>query len=274
MKQLLSTYRVRNTIVAGGLAVLGAVLVFLYVATYRNSVESGANLVTVFVADRDIPAGLDGASAAGGDYLKKETVLRRSVVPGAITSLDQIADLAVGQTILAGQQLTVRQFRSLAEEGVLASISGNQRAMTIPGSRNQLLVGLVEDGDRVDVLANIKYVLTPPEGSTGGDSSKVVSRVILRNLLVLQAPGSGDSGSFGTEGRSASIALAVTDAQAQKLLFAVQNGTWWLALRPVAKPSDSPDSAETMESVLADGLAPRQLGQVTGGLPRRSIGSE
>ena len=39
--------------------------------------------------------------------------------------------------------MTVRQFRPAVEQGVLASISGNQRAMTIPGDPEQLLSGIL-----------------------------------------------------------------------------------------------------------------------------------
>jgi Flp pilus assembly protein CpaB len=88
--------------------------------------------------------------------------------------------------------------------------------------------------------------------------------VILRDIAVLQAPDSPSSSSVsGTA--NAVITLAPTDAQAQKLLFAIKNGDWWLVLRPVAKPDDSPESVETIESMLTDGLGQRGLIQLTGG---------
>src|SRR5262249_8665191 len=152
----LSRYRWRNTAIAGSLAVAGALLVLLYVASYRHNVQTGAKLVPVYVASRDIPEGTSGASVAGS-YLKKETVLRRNVVDGAISSPSQIATLAASGPILAGEQVTVRQFHPAAEQGVLANISGNLRAMTLSGDPNQLLAGVVADGDHVDVIANISY---------------------------------------------------------------------------------------------------------------------
>ena len=44
-------------------------------------------------------------------------------------------------------------------------------------------------------------------------------------------------------------------------------------LRPVAKPADSPEKVETIESILTDGLGDRALGQLTNGLGEGSIGS-
>jgi Flp pilus assembly protein CpaB len=269
MKGTLSGYRLRNTLVAVGLALIGVLLVLLYVVSYRKDVQSGAGLVQVFVAAKDIPEGTDGASAAGGGSVRKESVLRRNVVPGAISSPSQLAGLAAAQTIHSGEQITVRQFHPAAEQGVLASISGNLRAMTIPGDGNQLLSGVVEDGDHVDVLANVNYVIRPPAGSQAadaGDLSRVAVRVILRDVLVLQKP-------TGSSGDQKSITLAVSDTQAQKLLFALKNGDWWLLLRPVAKPADSPDSVETIDSMLADGLGARGMSQLTDGYGSKSIGS-
>jgi Flp pilus assembly protein CpaB len=138
-----------------------------------------------------------------------------------------------------------------------------------------VLAGIAKDGDHVDVLANLKYTLRPPGGSSlagGGDQNETASRVILRNLVLLRAADSGSTGGIASSD-TASVTLALSDSQAQKLLFAEQNGTWWLVLRPVARPSDSPDSVETMQSVLGDGLGQRQLNDLTNGYGRGSIGS-
>ena len=144
---------------------------------------------------------------------------------------------------------------------MLASISTNQRAMTVPGDGDSLLSGIVKDGDRVDVLANINFIVRR-EGSSGGDLRRVASRVILRDLLVLRAPNSSSSSDIGTAQQS-SITLALTDNQSQKLLFALKNGTFWLVLRPVAKPAESPEKVETIDSILTDGLGDRAIDQLT-----------
>jgi Flp pilus assembly protein CpaB len=251
MNGILSRYRLRNTLVATGLALVGVLFVLLYVSGYRKDVQRGADLAQVFVAARDIPEGTPGTALAGGGYLKKESVLRRSIVSGAISSTDQIASLAVSGTIVAGEQISVRQFRPVAQQGVLASISGNQRVMTVPGDPNQLLNGLVVDGDRVDVAVDVRYGVN----ANGGTLSRVASRIILRNLLVLRAP----------SGSGTSITFALTDSQAQKLLFAIKNAQWWLLLRPVARPADSPESVETIVSMLSDGLGATAVNDLTAG---------
>ena len=50
-----------------------------------------------------------------------------------------------------------RQFAPIAQGGVFAKFSGNQRAVSIAGDDNQLLAGTISDGDRVDVVATVHY---------------------------------------------------------------------------------------------------------------------
>jgi Flp pilus assembly protein CpaB len=268
----MTAFRLRNLGIAGVLAAGAAVLIGFYVTSYRNHVESGANLVSVFVAARDIPEDTEGSVLPGG-YLKREKVLRRSVLAGAISSPDQVERLVVAQPILAGEQVSTRQFRPLVQQGVQAKLSGNMRGLVVPGEAHQLLAGKLETGDHVDVVANIKFRVKPKGTSSAGERSRVASRVVLRDLLVLDAPVAPSDEGIASGGDSLSVMLAVSDNQMQKLFFAMKNGDWSLALRPVAKPGDSPESVETIESVLGDGLKFNQLRQLTGGLGRESISS-
>src|SRR2546426_983568 len=51
-----------------------------------------------------------------------------------------------------------------------------------------------------------------------------------------------------------SAMIAVTDSQAQKLFYVMENGKWTLELRPVTDAADSPESVDTAATVLGDGL--------------------
>src|SRR5581483_3587659 len=246
---MLKSYRARSIALAVGLAAVAAILVGLYIQNYRNDVNSGADLVSVLVAARDIPQDTLGASLGGAGYLKREQVLRRSVVAGAIVDPQAVSNLVVGETIYSGQQVTVRQFRPLAQQGVLGQISSTERAISVPGDTNQLLQGVVNAGDHVDVVANFKYTVRDAANASS-DRQRVATRIILRNLLVLKPPAT-PKGGIGS-GEQTSILLRMSDAQIQKMFFANKNGDWSLALRPVDHPNDSPESVETIDSMLAD----------------------
>ena len=245
--------RLRNLALPLGLATLAAILVGYYVVSYRNSVTRGAGLVKVLVASRDIPAGTDGSSVAAGGYLETQTVPRRAVVSGAVTSGSPLTSLVAGAQIYKGQQITLRQFAPESQGGIFAKFSGKERVVMVPGDPDQLLAGTLSDGDRVDVVATTKYHVD--------DLARAASRVVLRNLLVLKAPDAPKAASVaGTQ--TASVTLVMTDRQAQTMAWAMKQGTLFLALRPTDHPLDSSPTIETIFSFLYGGLpasAQRQI---------------
>jgi Flp pilus assembly protein CpaB len=257
-----TTSRLRNLALPLGLAALAAVLIGIYVVSYRNSVTHGAGLVKVLVATRDIPAGTDGSTIAGGGYLVSQTIPRRAVVPGSLTSAAPLTSKITDATIYKGQQVTLRQFVPAAQGGIFAEFAGNERLVSIPGDPNQLLAGTLSDGDRVDVVATVKYHVKT--GSS--DLARASTRVVLRNLMVLKAPDAPSKSSSVGAPETLTAELVMTDMQAQTMGWVMKGGTWFLVLRPTNKPRNSTPSVETIFSVLGRGL-PNPQAQIIGSFP-------
>ena len=247
------TYRVKNIGIAVVLAAFAGLLTIFYVTQYKRHVQHGENKVSVLVAARDIPAGTSGAEVVGQHFLSTETVPRRTVVPGAVSSSDQLNNLVVTQQIFKGEQVTTRAFGTATELGIRAQLRGNERAFQLAGDGNQLLAGTLKAGDHVDIVG---------AWTTGGGKGAEVTRVILRNLLVLGAPIEPKGGGFGSapgQG-SLSVQLRVTDAQSQKLKWINEFGSgtkFHLELRPPANSTDSPNTYETDRTMLGDGPGAR-----------------
>src|SRR5262249_7485830 len=91
----------------------------------------------------------------------------------------------------------------------------------------------------------------------GSDQDRVASRIILRDVTVLRTADGNSGGKVPIGGNNSSnwVILELTDNQLQKMYWLQENANWYLALRPVLKPNDSPNSVETVESVLGDGLS-------------------
>jgi Flp pilus assembly protein CpaB len=249
------TYSARNLIIAMGLALAAALLVGLYVSDYKRTVEHSQQHVTVYVAAKDIPAGMSGADAVSKGYVKTEQVLHASVVPGAISSPSQLKPLVASQEVFPGEQISLARFSNVAEKGIRGFLRGNMRAVQVSGDSNQLLVGTLQTGDHVDVVANIKITDQPP---------RFVDRIVLRNLKVLHAPTAADAAKLSSSpNASAWVMLAVTDTQVQKLFYTMQNEGWTLELRPVVKATDSSESVETKTTLVMDGLGASQRQIVT-----------
>ncbi len=79
-------YRAKNIGIAVALAALAAILTSVYVVNYKRHVQNGEGKVTVLVAARDIPAGTSGADVVDQKMLKEQTVPRKAVVAGAIST--------------------------------------------------------------------------------------------------------------------------------------------------------------------------------------------
>jgi Flp pilus assembly protein CpaB len=245
-------YRVKNIGIAVALAALAAILTSVYVVNYKRHVQNGENKVPVFVAARDIPAGTSGAEVVDQHLLKKVTVPKKAIVAGAISSPEQLSQYIATQDVYEGEQVTTRRFAPPREQGIRAQIKGTQRAYQLEGDQHQLLAGTLKAGDHVDVVASWG-IKNPGQGTDSNEA--VVSRVVLRDLLVLTPAdaGTGSSAVTASSQQSAFVQLRMTDWQAQKMIWIQKNSEdngqgWHLSLRA---PNGSLDSANTyMDSAL------------------------
>lgn len=238
------TYRLRNLLIALGLAIVAVIFVSVYVTQYKRHVRNDESAVQVYVADRNIAVGTPGDDVVDGNYLRKTSIERRNVVPGAISSPDEIGSSFVTEPIYTGEQVSLRRFGKAGAEGLRGQLRGNQRAFEIQGESWQVLAGTLETGDKVDVVAS----WTAPEGA-----SHHVAKVVLRDILVLKAPEVG--GIEGGDGKStASVQLRVTDTQSSKLFFLVKNGDWSLTLRPPTKAGDSGEAIKDAVTIASEGV--------------------
>lgn len=253
------TYRVRNIAIAVALGLVAALLTSFYVTNYQRNVRADEANVPIFVAARDIPAGTSGADITRRGLLEKSEIVRRSVVPGAISSPAQLEDLVATQPIYAREQVSTRRFASPAERGIRSQLKGTMRAFQLPGNQNQLLAGTLKPGDRVDVVASLK-----PDPNR----DVFATRIVLRDIEVLRASGGAgatDASIAGSNG-GLSVLLAVTDTQVQKLFFVTTQGDWSLQLRPPLKANDSPEAVASAGSIMRAGLGAAALQRLqTGG---------
>ena len=209
--------------------------------------------MTVLVAARDIPAGTSGADVIDQKMLKEQTVPRKAVVAGAISSPDQLSQYVATQDVYEGEQVSTRRFAPPQEQGIRAQIKGTQRAYQLEGDPNQLLAGTLKAGDHVDVVGT--WGIKNPNGDEA-----IVSRVILRNLLVLTPPAGTSGGAKVTSPGSGgeTVQLRLTDAQSQKLMWIEKNSAdngagWHLELRPPTNSLDSSNTYQDSKLMLFDG---------------------
>jgi Flp pilus assembly protein CpaB len=249
------TYRLRNIAVAVGLALIAALLTTFYVANYKRHVQQAEETIKVFVAKKDIPQGTPGTALLAHGWVGTADVAQRSVVPGAISTPQQVTSLITSQNVFAGEQITLRRFADQAELGIRSQLHGTLRAISVPGSTDALLAGTLRDGDHVDLVSNFK---------TGSCTLCMATRTVVRNLLVLRAPAGGGASTKVSGTGTVSVLLAVSDRRQEQKVWYTVNGAdgWTLVLRPVANATDSPEVIETPFTILRDGASAAALSKV------------
>ncbi|MFL5912018.1 MAG: Flp pilus assembly protein CpaB [Gaiellaceae bacterium] len=238
------TYRIRNILIAVGLALMAMLLTLFYVTNYKRSVQHSTTGVTVYVAARDLNAGTSGTDIVKQKDLHTETVQQRDVVPGAISSPGQVSGLVLAAPVYAGEQVTLRRFSDVAAQGIRSHLKGTLRAVQVAGDPNQLLAGTLTAGDRVDLVANLRL---------DSNTTTTATRIVLRDLTVLTAPNDPALGKVSSASGGTSAILAVTDTQVQRLFFVLKNADWTLELRPVVGAVDSSERVDTLNTVLPAG---------------------
>jgi len=239
------TYRIRNLLVAVGLALVAMLLTLYYVTNYKRSVQDSQKSAQVYVASHDLPAGTAGTDIVKQHDLKVVSMQRRDVVPGAISSPSQIAGLVLSQEVYSGEQITTRPFTDVAAQGIRAQLKGTMRAVQIAGDPNQVLAGTLQPGDHVDLVANLHLQTS---------STATATRIVLRDLTVLSTGSSAALSKSASPSGTSSVILAVTDTQVQRLFYVVKDADWTLELRPVLNAVDSPERVETLDTILREGV--------------------
>lgn len=165
-------------------------------------------------------------------------MLRQTSLPASVVERDAIAAPgdAAGQlsliTIPAGSQITASKVGHPEDVGMSVRLAPGKRAISIQIDKVKGISGLLQPGDRVDVLA------IPPRGQGGLPQTAA----ILRGIRVL-AVGSSLETTSATPSpdfqNSTTVTLEVTPRQADLLASADANTTLRLALRSPREPLNS-----------------------------------
>jgi pilus assembly protein CpaB len=228
--------------VGGVAAVLAAALLFAYLRAYRSNVRSGAAPVTVLVAKDLIPKGTAGGLIGQKELYQVTTLPKDQVTNGAFADPAALRGQVATSDIYPGQQLTAAEFGVASTGSLLSQLTAAQRAMSIPLDSAHGLIGQLHDGDRVDVYVGF--------GNQSGTTAKPVLKLLLSNVLVLNAPSSTSGGL--TAATTANVVLRVPSAKAAEFAFASDNGKLWLTLRPAVDAEKTPPSIVNTQSVLND----------------------
>jgi len=220
-----------GTIIVGALAaLLAAAIMLVYTSQYRDSLNRGRQLVSVLVAKHLITPHTPGNVVGSDNMYEIQKIAKSHVKNGAITDPSTLRGRVAVNEILPGQQLTTSDFTTATSNDLTLSLTKFQRAISMPLDSAHGLVGDVQTGNYVDVIAGFNVQKTSRNGQPiGPPVAEAVT--LLQKILVLSAP----SNSTGiAASRTSNVVLRLTDQQATKLAYASDNGNVWIVLRSQA----------------------------------------
>jgi pilus assembly protein CpaB len=209
--------------VAAVIAALGTLLVFLYVRSADTRAADKFNAVPVLKAVKQINAGETVAEAQAAGKIEQSTVGAGERQPGALTSLDAIGTEVAQTTIYPDEQIIAQKFATTPASTSTLTIPHGMMAVSVNLTDTARVAGFVNPGDDVAIFVNTN-------GSAGlGSSNKLllpkVEVIAVGTTTVVSTTKTDATGAQTTEQLPRTLfTLGVTQAQAQRLMFATSNG--------------------------------------------------
>ena len=212
-------------------AAVGTSLVFLYARSADARAVSGQRMVEVLVVTKEIPAGTRVADAQAAGSFEKRDVVASSVATGALGSTASVSDLVVLSPMYPGEQLLSAKVGQPRDQARLP-IPPGKLGLSVQLSDPARVADFVAPGSEVAVFATV----TPKSGSGAGAQT---TRLLLPRVTVLAVGATttqtttttADNGQQQTQAVPKTIlTLALTQSEAQKLVFASQSGQLYFGL--------------------------------------------
>jgi Flp pilus assembly protein CpaB len=202
----------QGTVLLGVIAaVIAAIALLVYLNHYRNG---SPGTVSVLYAQKLIAKGTPGeVLRTTSGYYKATSIPKSQAETGAILSPATLAGKYATTEISPGQQLTASDFGT-APSSVAGEIPANMRAVVVNLESPNQVGGQITAGSPVDV-----WIAFNGQGTNG--VTRPIVRELYQNMKVLNVASSGGN-----------VTLEATPTQAGTLIFASENATIYLTLRP------------------------------------------
>src|SRR5678815_4894259 len=213
----------RYKLVFWGAIIVAAAATF---GAYRLlAANSRAEVTTrpVVVASRDIQEGM----AIDRIALQVAQWPVQTVPVGAFSSIDSVVGRVPRVAIFNGEPIVPgRLAPSGTGPGLEVKIPPGQRAMAVRINDVAGISGLLQPNSRVDVLVTIRE----------DNSDKQVAKLFMSNMLVLSVGTEVQRDNQGKPNNAATVTLAVTPEEAERLAIAMNTGAIQLVLRGYGDP--------------------------------------
>ncbi|MCB0996055.1 MAG: hypothetical protein KDB21_13240 [Acidimicrobiales bacterium] len=251
---------------------LGTTMLIRFVRGAESRALADETLVDVYVVTTPISAGTSGSSMQSSVKLEQVPTKVRAV--GAVTDLAAVGELVAAVDLVPGEQLVLGR---LIEPESLNTRQGAVQApegyieLTLPFEPTRIVGGMVAPGDTVVIFASFEpfeiegtdieldgeTIPVPPEltaefaGKTPNTTGVLMHKVLITQVQVEEAPvanededGNPTTGPMMAPTGSLLITFAISTPEAERLLFAQENGSLWAGY----EPADAPETGTKIQT--------------------------
>ncbi|WP_127129477.1 Flp pilus assembly protein CpaB [Georgenia sp. SYP-B2076] len=225
------------------LATVGAFVLVGYVGAADQRAMAGMASTSVLVVTTPVAEGTPADQLAG--LVTAEDLPAKAVVPGAVTSLDELSGLVATADLHPGEQLLAARFADTVTEiaPTTVEVPAGMQEVSVLLEPQRVVGGRVAAGDTVGVFISL-----------GGEAPQ--THLILNKALVTQVQGAvpipeGAAPATGlvpaadtapapeaAPTSSVMVTLALSGPDAERVVFGSEHGTVWLSKEPAAATVD------------------------------------
>jgi pilus assembly protein CpaB len=258
--------RVLGVVLALVLAAVGTWAIVQYVRSADERAREGTERVTVLEVERTVPEGTP--AEALDEYLTTTDVERDNVAAGALADLDPVAGLVTATELVIGEQVLASRF--VTEETLAArssfDVPPGLLEVTFTVSPERAVGGALVPGDLVAFVASFDpFTLDAVEPESARDLQEFLdttdevepislrtpntSHITVHKALVtrVQVATANATGGVSEEGADLSpqglllVTLAVEAPQVERIVFAAEYGSIWLAREDIDASEEDTD---------------------------------
>lgn len=230
------------------LATLAVVGLFLYTRSVKEDATSGGALTEVVVSKVDIAANSDLNQLINEGQFELKNVPTDDLVQGAIQQVSELRNRRNSVPILAGEQIPLSRVEGGKVAGGVLGIPDGLEAIVVALDAPRAVSGAMAGGDFVTIYATFADVpVKQKKNQTTTTSSSAAQQQqpqtedvtvvlvpqvqVLRVAVPQQTTGVSGNVTSDTTG-TISVALGLKPEDAQKFVFALEQGKVWLSLLP------------------------------------------
>jgi pilus assembly protein CpaB len=205
-------------------ALLGVVGVVMYAQAADGRAVAGQATETVFIAKAAVPMGTSAGDAVTQQLIATQKVVAKGVPEGALTAVTaDIAKLVATSSISPGEIILTSRFGSVQSAGTSQVVPVGKIAITVTLADPNRIAPLLAPQSRIVIFDTLG-------SKAGGASTSQETRILLTDVEVIGVgsataqPTPAAGGAPQPAGNAALVTVALSPADAQMLVHAVQTG--------------------------------------------------